>query len=312
MKKTVVVLILLGWFSLSPVAAQSVSSAYDQGLVLYAQEHYPRAVKKFQKALKTDGHRWQVLQALGDCWLKLQDADKALDYYRQSLKLHPDNPTLEYYVSNQQTVFNPHLQAPQPGDGTKPVRGIELSFTLGQIYLFQPSVLGLTTTATPWQASLYLGVQPTPDWACGIQADYLDFRPNGLGDFSQLEWPNGQPPVINLFDFSPSLIAGNVLVNLKVYPFSATSPFPVYLVAGGGLFVIQRKVYNTTVSYNFTNYNAVLPAELLAGPSLDEGLGVAYRIDSNARIFSEFRAVEVFLSPALSYGTLNLGVLYLF
>jgi tetratricopeptide (TPR) repeat protein len=311
MKKTIVVLLLWGWFSFNPATAQSASTSYDQGLALYANGEYSTAVKKFQKALKSGGHHWQVLQALGDCWLKLQDADKALDYYRQSLKLHPDNPTLDYYVSSHQTVFNPHLPPPQPGEGNKPTRGIEFSFTIGQIYFFQSSVLGLTSTAGPWQASFYLGVQPTPDWACGIQVDYLDFRPNGLDPSIQNNYAAGSfSDVSGPFD----LTAGNISLNLKVYPFSATSPFPVYLVGGGGLFVIQRQ-YTTIMEY--TNYGqaydtTTFPATLQAGPSLDGGLGVAYKIDDNARVLGEFRAVDVFLSQPIYYGTLNVGVLYLF
>jgi hypothetical protein len=247
--------------------------------------------------------------------LKLQDADKALDYYRQSLNLHPDNPTLEYYVSSQQTVFNPHLQAPQPGEGNKPARGIDLSFTFGEVYLFQPSILEATTDNPCWQASFYFGIQPSPDWACGLQLDYLSFAPSGIDPSAQLTWMPGQGSQ-DYNNFATSCVAGNLSVNLKVYPFSATSPFPVYLVGGGGLFVIQRGILQANSYVNsgstITSTYAVIPATLQAGPSMDGGVGVAYKIDDNARVLTEFRAVNVFLAQSIAYGTLNVGVLYLF
>jgi tetratricopeptide (TPR) repeat protein len=311
MKKILVILVLWGWIGLNPVGAQTTSSPYDQGLAQYSRGQYKKALKSFQKALQLRGQRWRVLQALGDCWINLKDNEKALGYYRQSLKLHPDNPALDYLVSTFHPGLNPHLAVPNPKGSSLALRGIDLSFTWGRIYPAQGTVLGCAPV-DPWQASFYFGLQPTPDWACGVQMDYIDFGIRSADSIAQANWTPGSsgPPSLN--GLAPSLIAGNLSVNLKVYPFSATSPLPVYLLGGGGIFIAQRSTFVAYKYENFTSYYSIVPVVLRAGPSLNGGVGLALKVDEISRALFELRAVDVYLDQPMVYVSLNAGALFLF
>lgn len=303
MKRTMLLLMILGSMGLFPVFAQPTPSPYlyDLGLAQYAKGNYKKALKYFEQALNDDSTRWQVLQSMGDCSVRLKDIKGALDYYRQSLKLHPDNPPLQFFIAHNKTGVDPNLPIPHPEESPEPSRGIDLSFTWGKVFLFQSSALGCTTS-NPWQASFYFGIQPSPDWACGIQTDLIDFTANGADPSAQANQTPGNPPD-SLYGQLPELIAGNIAANTKVYPFSSTSPFQVYLVGGGGLFVAKRLPFVA---------QGLIPGELLAGPSIDEGIGAAVKVDENSRALMEFRAVETLLGEPLNYCSVNVGALFLF
>jgi hypothetical protein len=286
------------------------ADSFDLGMGLYAQGQYRKAQKLFTEALKSGGHRWKTLQALGDCCVKLKQNSKALDYYRQSLKLHPNNPILKAYV-RKHAAANPALPVPNPGGASYVEKKTEFSFSWGLIFPFQTSILNCTTIH-PWQASLYLGAHPSPGWACGIQVDYIDFMSNGADPGTPADWKTGNSSSSGVYQKLPALIAGNISINGKFYILPTNSTFPLYVMGGGGLFVVKRQTFITYQYQNSTNYYAVVPGTLMAGPSFDWGLGVPIRNDENSKALIEFRVVNAFADQQVYYGSLNVGALFFF
>lgn len=83
--------------SLAAVQA-GADAAYREGVELYAAQRHEDARRKAAAAVAADPAHWQAWQLLGNCRLALGERADALDAYRRSLDLHPDNPTLRSFV----------------------------------------------------------------------------------------------------------------------------------------------------------------------------------------------------------------------
>ena len=97
---------------------------YQIGLTLYKQGHYAQAVSHFQSAVQTDPSYWQAFQLLGQSQYQSGDKAGALNTFDQSLKLHPDNPSLRNFTERLRKTLPP----PVPGtEGTRPVSALGMS-----------------------------------------------------------------------------------------------------------------------------------------------------------------------------------------
>ncbi|MFQ3676046.1 MAG: tetratricopeptide repeat protein [Endomicrobiia bacterium] len=87
---------------------------FNSGDVLYRQGQYEEAIKKYQKALnltKDKKFKSNILYNLGNANYKLQDVEKAREYYKQSLILNPNNTSAKYNL--QQLLFVSQQQQQQ-------------------------------------------------------------------------------------------------------------------------------------------------------------------------------------------------------
>lgn len=201
-------IILVFTFAQAALAAGKTADPYLRGRELYLQGQYQQAIDLYQKALKRDKNNWVVLQAIGDAYIGLQQRADAMRYYQLALDAHPDNPTLQYFLSQPASTPVVPLTTPAPYPN---LRTLEFTVTGGKDLLFPTNYL-VKDWNLGWQESLYFGLQVTPVWAFGLQADLLE--------------PSNDPGITEA-NLSPtqtaygtiSVISGNLSVVGKCYPF---------------------------------------------------------------------------------------------
>ncbi|HUO57793.1 MAG TPA: tetratricopeptide repeat protein [bacterium] len=80
------------------VLGATAEDYYQAGLRLYLQKDYKKSLPYLGEALRLDPRDWKASQTLGQAYYLLGDKAMALAMMDQSLKLHPDNPTLRNFV----------------------------------------------------------------------------------------------------------------------------------------------------------------------------------------------------------------------
>lgn len=104
MKRTILcALFILGHsaFAATPAELRQMGAALAQrGL-------YAKAADYLQQAVQADPNDWQAYEDLGNVRMKLNESAEALEAYRQSLRIHPDNPTLQNLVDNLNATAGP-------------------------------------------------------------------------------------------------------------------------------------------------------------------------------------------------------------
>ncbi len=73
---------------------------YTAANALYATGNYDAAWGKAYEAVQVDPGHWQAWQMIGNCQYAKGDKPGALQSYRQSLAIHPDNPGLRTFVDS--------------------------------------------------------------------------------------------------------------------------------------------------------------------------------------------------------------------
>jgi tetratricopeptide (TPR) repeat protein len=81
---------------LSASAALAATSweYYQAGMRFYNGHDYSQAARYFQAAIQEDPDNWQAYQGLGLCDYALGDREGAKQAFDQSLRIHPNNPSL--------------------------------------------------------------------------------------------------------------------------------------------------------------------------------------------------------------------------
>lgn len=122
MKKTILLLSLV----VAPLLAANSSELRDMGQALAQKGLYAKAADYFQRAVEADPSDWQSYEDLGNAHMKLGENGLALDAYNQSLRLHPDNPTLQTLVESLKSAGTPATTTtmPPPPSAT-PASGVE-------------------------------------------------------------------------------------------------------------------------------------------------------------------------------------------
>lgn len=78
--------------------AQNADDQYKEGLAAYNSKDWDSAVSIMNDVIKNDPSNWQAYQILGYAYSKQKDLENSLQSSEASLKLHPDNPTLQKFV----------------------------------------------------------------------------------------------------------------------------------------------------------------------------------------------------------------------
>jgi tetratricopeptide (TPR) repeat protein len=91
--------LILGLFLLSlPLTLHAGSSTavenYNQGLTLYSQKQYERALAHFLLAADEDYNSWQSYEMAGYCYFQMMDKSEALAAFETSLEINPKNVKL--------------------------------------------------------------------------------------------------------------------------------------------------------------------------------------------------------------------------
>ncbi len=302
MKKRFWILIALT-IGQASLAVAKTPDPYQRGRELYLKGQYSEALALYQKALKQDKKNWVVLEAIGDVYISLGRKVDAIPYYEQALDAHPDNPTLEYFLTQPPLNPVPPLTTPLPYPN---LRTLELSISAGMNFPIRTDHI-LRNWTQGIQESIYCGLQVSPEWAAGIQVDFLEPTNNPvlpLPPLTPTQTPNG----------NSNFYAGNFAVVGKVYPFSAKGDVPLYLIGGGGIYADHlgsAKVWIWDTSTQ-TNTEIQTPEELDTAASLQWGLGLPIAFTPYSKLLLDCRFEYVFTEEPLYFGSVNIGGMLFF
>lgn len=96
MKRTLAFLaVSVALLGASSLFAASSADLRQMGDALMQKGLYAKAADYFQQATQADPNDWQSFESLGNAYMKMNENSKALDAYEASLRIHPNNPTLE-------------------------------------------------------------------------------------------------------------------------------------------------------------------------------------------------------------------------
>jgi cytochrome c-type biogenesis protein CcmH/NrfG len=71
---------------------------YQWAVAKYKARKYGEALELLRGVVKSDPQKWRAWQLLGNCLFATKDRSGAVDAYRRSLDLHPDNRDLRDFV----------------------------------------------------------------------------------------------------------------------------------------------------------------------------------------------------------------------
>ena len=78
--------------------AQNSDDQYKEGLVAYKAKDWDSAVSIMNQVVQGDPSNWQAYQILSYSYFKKKDFEDSFQTSKESLKLNPDNPTLQKFV----------------------------------------------------------------------------------------------------------------------------------------------------------------------------------------------------------------------
>jgi len=87
--KTVLAMIWIALFLISPNAAADDEDAFNMGLQLMGQKRYDEAIKAFSMAIEIIPGDYQAYNSRGVVWALKGDFDKAIDDYNKALNIRP-------------------------------------------------------------------------------------------------------------------------------------------------------------------------------------------------------------------------------
>ena len=102
MKKHIILLLLLTFIPISGFAV-TAESYYHDGLTAYQVGKWGEAITYFEGAIQVDPNNWQAFQMLGYAYYRISDTQKRIQNCEASLRLNPNNPTLQTFVDKIKT-----------------------------------------------------------------------------------------------------------------------------------------------------------------------------------------------------------------
>ncbi|HET9870189.1 MAG TPA: tetratricopeptide repeat protein, partial [bacterium] len=89
---------LLGCLAASPLWAETADDYYREAAQFYAQKDYDHAFDAYQGAANLDPNPYRAFAGMGNCEYARGHKSKAMEDYRLSLKMYPNNPVLSQFV----------------------------------------------------------------------------------------------------------------------------------------------------------------------------------------------------------------------
>jgi tetratricopeptide (TPR) repeat protein len=105
--KIIILLSLIFASSASAWATMTAQDYFQAGNYYYTQGKYDLAIRCFRAAVQADPQNWHFYQDLGSCEYRLGQRDAALQDYRTSLALNPNNPALQKFLTRISAVAIP-------------------------------------------------------------------------------------------------------------------------------------------------------------------------------------------------------------
>jgi len=250
---------------------------YPQYMLLanqaFEEKDYDEAVTQYQKALADRPDFWPAYQGIGNCYLRKDKSQLALDAYEKALSLDPDSAILKKKVKNLRDKLYPATPTPVPTP--KP--------NLGHRFLG----LGLGADIPAQGLSGHYGVGSGMEFFVGYTEDD--------------RW--GLLITASAYSFSSSQTNdpadGLEIVPAIKYRFDMNGIKP-YITEGVGL-NINLSNSNNVFSTTFTSQSQYL---------LQSGLGVEIPAAPKARLFIEVKYNYVFSPSVLVFVPLNAGMVF--
>lgn len=254
----------------------TAEDAYQAGLALYKEGQYPQAIVQLQEATRLNPLYWQAYQVLGYSYDQVGNPTAAMDACQASLKINPNNPTLQNYV---ETTLKPQESSASTSELPPPPTkaGIHNSF---YVNVGVASPYAVDAYVNNWSAGYQIGAGYgfgiTPNISLVADVHYsnfpLDYNALGLSGYS------GGGSHILAF-----------LLNGKFIFVDAGNPVLFYGIVGlGPAIFIEDGISGQ--GYNGPGYSEVDVALRL-------GIGIDVRLNSNIALTLESNGVDTFVSP---------------
>jgi hypothetical protein len=307
-------------FSFLPSAAQSqpVDADYQRGLTFYNQSQFDEAISVTKGIVQSNPNYWQAYVLMGYAYARERKFQEAYDACQMSLKINPNNPTVQNFMSTsllpllpkpQNQTVTPNLIVSDKPLPSKPQAELNKTFQVkydlsknwwikvygGYDYsvfgdlingvkawnpiVVSPEKLTTSTSNSGVVAGLEFGRKLGEDFAFSISLENIS---SGSESY-QLSDSSGD---VQRESFSPELMSASL--NLYFYPFRAKGA-RTYLMVGGGYYhaLVSYTGYDTSV-LGSPDSSATFTGDVLGG-SLGIGQFLAIGDSFGLEVFAKAR-----------------------
>jgi len=78
---------------------EQANENYLAGITAFDSEKYEQAIEKFEKSLQCR-EKWEAYESLGNCYFRIGKINQAIDAFKRSLNLNPENQNLKNWLDN--------------------------------------------------------------------------------------------------------------------------------------------------------------------------------------------------------------------
>jgi hypothetical protein len=297
---------------LSPIYGHALDADdyYGQGYTEYQAGNWQAAVGNLKGAIGEDPNDWQAYELLGYSYYRLNDIKQCLHNCKISLRIHPNNPTLQNFVDsfNTQSTPSPLSQSPNTFDSEDN----------------QPMVAPPTNSLPPDNSVVNNAV---PEKTNSFYVNFGAATPYAPSDFND-GWTSGgsfgigygfglnkvtsivlsgqySSFPLNLTEPGYTISGGAFhtlmfLVNGKFVLVGADNPVDFYLIAGLGAAIFTSDPL--TVTDNSNNQSATESATALTETdlALRFGLGIDIRLTKGFFLTIESNGIDTFVSQEVA------------
>ncbi len=313
MRIALVLLLIMAGFTAASGAHADESASYHQGLQDYLQGNYDQAVQDFQTAIQENLDSWEAYQGLGSALLKQGKTQMALQAYRVSLALNPDNTDAERaieIIGNEAVPSGSSAPAPISQNGPGSDKTIpEASPTVAAAVTAHPPQTGKgslefgiyggmalgsnssLTYSSPFGAGGGLGLYFPLDrnFSLGLMADFYTLSQGVSYNYNETSF-------IYIENASQTTYSLEILCSAKYRFDGEVKP---YAFGGFGLSLLSTSGIQTDTETGYSPYTTTL-SMLNANPMFAFGLGLDFPVGKNRGFFVQGKESAVITSGLAS------------
>ncbi len=303
--------LILLFSSLFPICgyAFTADEYYHAGFADYQAGKWNNAIPLLENAIQQDPNYWEAYQILAYSYYRLNDIQKCLRNGDASIRIHPNNPTLQNFIDKLKTQNLPAPSVDNQQNNSAVVNPTPIP-TLPPIPMTNGSTTP-TNIASSKKNSFYFNLSAvTPDYPNGFSTDWTSGGSVGIAYGIDL---NKMTSIVlsgqySTFPFNytyPGLeySGGSVhtvmfLVNGKFILVGAENPVAFYVITGLGPtdFIIDTLTATNISTSQTQTYTSTYEADF----SLRLGMGIDIKLNKGVALYIESNGVDTFVSQKVA------------